>query len=35
MNTAKLRAAFGLNLPSWQAGVERMLAEVLMTPPQA
>ncbi|MDE2095271.1 MAG: dTDP-4-dehydrorhamnose reductase [Burkholderiales bacterium] len=29
MNTHKLRAAFGLALPTWQAGVERMLAEVL------
>ncbi|MDE2300249.1 MAG: dTDP-4-dehydrorhamnose reductase [Burkholderiales bacterium] len=29
MNTHKLRAAFGLTLPPWQAGVERMLTEVL------
>jgi dTDP-4-dehydrorhamnose reductase len=29
MNTHKLRTAFGLTLPPWQAGVERMLAEVL------
>ncbi|MEP7101533.1 MAG: dTDP-4-dehydrorhamnose reductase [Burkholderiales bacterium] len=29
MNTEKLRGAFGLTLPSWQAGVERMLTEVL------
>jgi dTDP-4-dehydrorhamnose reductase len=29
MDTHKLRATFGLNLPSWQAGVERMLTEVL------
>jgi dTDP-4-dehydrorhamnose reductase len=29
MNTHKLRSAFGLNLPAWQIGVERMLAEVL------
>ena len=29
MNTHKLRATFGLNLPGWQAGVERMLVEVL------
>ena len=28
MNTAKLRERFGLALPSWQAGVDRMLAEV-------
>jgi dTDP-4-dehydrorhamnose reductase len=27
--TRKLQAAFGLTLPPWQAGVERMLAEVL------
>jgi dTDP-4-dehydrorhamnose reductase len=27
--TEKLRSAFGLALPQWQAGVERMLAEVL------
>jgi dTDP-4-dehydrorhamnose reductase len=29
MNTRKLRDSFGLTLPSWQAGVERMLTEVL------
>ena len=29
MDTRKLRDSFGLTLPSWQAGVERMLAEVL------
>ena len=29
MNTAKLRGAFGLALPTWQAGVERMLTEVM------
>ena len=29
MNTDKLRRSFGLALPSWQAGVERMLTEVL------
>ena len=28
MNTEKLRNSFGLVLPSWQAGVERMLTEV-------
>lgn len=30
--TAKLRAAFNLTLPPWQAGVERMLREVLHHP---
>ena len=29
MDTAKLRRAFDLHLPSWQSGVERMLSEVL------
>ena len=29
LNTEKLRAAFGLNLPPWQDGVRRMLAEIL------
>ena len=29
MNTHKLRATFGLTLPSWQSGVDRMLTEVL------
>lgn len=29
LSTAKLQAAFGLNLPHWQLGVERMLAEIL------
>jgi dTDP-4-dehydrorhamnose reductase len=29
LDTAKLRSAFGVNLPDWQAGVERMLTEVL------
>ena len=29
MDTRKLRDAFGVTLPPWQAGVERMLAEVL------
>ena len=32
MNTHKLRDTFGLSLPAWQPGVERMLAEVLSTP---
>jgi dTDP-4-dehydrorhamnose reductase len=27
--TDRLRAAFGLTLPHWQTGVDRMLAEVL------
>lgn len=27
LNTAKLRASFGLHLPAWQQGVARMLAE--------
>jgi dTDP-4-dehydrorhamnose reductase len=30
LNTAKLQAAFGLTLPPWQQGVDRMLAEVLL-----
>jgi len=29
LDTHKLRAAFGVHLPPWQGGVERMLAEVL------
>jgi dTDP-4-dehydrorhamnose reductase len=29
MNTTKLQQAFGLRLPPWQTGVERMLTEVL------
>ena len=29
MNTQKLRTTFGLTLPPWQSGVERMLTEVL------
>jgi len=29
LDTTRLRDAFGLTLPPWQAGVERMLAEVL------
>jgi dTDP-4-dehydrorhamnose reductase len=29
MNTRKLHDTFGLSLPGWQAGVERMLTEVL------
>ena len=29
LDTRKLQAAFGLVLPDWQIGVERMLAEIL------
>jgi dTDP-4-dehydrorhamnose reductase len=29
MNTQKLRDSFGLSLPTWQAGVDRLLTEVL------
>jgi dTDP-4-dehydrorhamnose reductase len=29
LSTAKLQAAFGLSLPPWQVGVERMLNEIL------
>lgn len=29
LDTSKLRAAFGLTLPAWQVGVDRMLIEVL------
>ena len=29
LNTAKLQATFGLRLPLWQQGVDRMLAEIL------
>ena len=29
LDTRKLQAAFDLRLPAWQAGVDRMLAEVL------
>jgi len=29
LNTAKLRGSFGLVLPDWKQGVERMLAEIL------
>ena len=32
MNTQKLRDTFGLTLPAWQAGLERMLTEVLSSP---
>jgi len=30
LSTTRLQAAFGLHLPQWQAGVERMLAEILL-----
>jgi dTDP-4-dehydrorhamnose reductase len=30
LSTHKLQAAFGLHLPAWQQGVERLLAEVLI-----
>ena len=30
LNTAKLQTTFGLRLPSWQQGVDRMLAEILV-----
>jgi dTDP-4-dehydrorhamnose reductase len=29
LDTSKLRQSFGLSLPAWQAGVDRMLSEVL------
>ena len=29
LDTSKLRSAFGLHLPDWQAGVERVLSEIL------
>jgi dTDP-4-dehydrorhamnose reductase len=32
LNTSKLQHAFGLNLPHWQAGVKRMLTELLDYP---
>ena len=32
LNTQKLRDTFGLTLPTWQSGVERMLTEVLSAP---
>lgn len=32
LDTRKLRETFGLTLPPWQSGVERMLAEVLNLP---
>ena len=32
LDTRKLQAAFGLTLPPWQDGVQRMLQEILQTP---
>ncbi len=32
LDTRKLQAVFGLTLPPWQAGVNRMLGEILQTP---
>ena len=32
LDTRKLRQSFGLTLPPWQQGVERMLAETLNLP---
>jgi dTDP-4-dehydrorhamnose reductase len=29
LDTTRLRATFGLTLPPWQQGVNRMLAEIL------
>jgi len=29
LDTEKLRRTFGLSLPPWQAGVDRLLAEIL------
>ncbi|MBL8459231.1 MAG: sugar nucleotide-binding protein, partial [Zoogloea sp.] len=29
LDTRKLRQAFGLSLPAWQQGVDRMLTEIL------
>ena len=29
LDTSKLQATFGLRLPPWQQGVDRMLAEIL------
>ena len=29
LDTRKLQAAFGLSLPPWQRGVDRMLVEIL------
>jgi dTDP-4-dehydrorhamnose reductase len=32
LDTAKLQAVFGLTLPAWQQGVDRVLAEILSVP---
>jgi len=29
LNTAKLQATFGINLPDWRQGVDEMLAQTL------
>jgi len=29
LDTRKLREAFGVHLPAWEAGVRRLLAEIL------
>lgn len=34
LDTSKLRTTFGLTLPPWQAGVERMLTELLTSGPR-
>ena len=33
LNTAKLQATFGINLPDWRQGVDEMLAQVLSSTP--
>jgi dTDP-4-dehydrorhamnose reductase len=33
LNTAKLQAAFGINLPDWRQGVDELLAQVLTSTP--
>ena len=33
LNTAKLQAAFGINMPDWRQGVDEMLAQVLTSTP--
>jgi dTDP-4-dehydrorhamnose reductase len=33
LNTAKLQAAFGINLPGWRQGVDEMLAQVMTSTP--
>ena len=34
LDTRKLQAAFGINLPHWQQGVDEMLAQVLSSTPR-